>query len=98
MIPLNLGLTASQKVGVRIHSGLTFAKHPGQHPEIERPADAEHFAREYRTLRVPEGAPYSPNCRHTEVVRHEVGDFAVPRSLIRRLTEFLDDRDNPDDC
>ena len=37
------------------------------------------------------------NCRHTKVVGYEVGDFPVPRSLIRRLAKLLDDCDNPDD-
>jgi len=84
-------------LGVRILPSEPLAEHPGQSPKVGSPADAEHLARKDRTLRVPIGAPHPSNCRHTEVVGHDGGDFPVPRSLIRRLAELLDDRDNTDD-
>jgi len=84
-------------LGVRILPSAPLAKHLGQHPKVGRPADAEHPAWKDRTLRVPVGVTHSSNCRHTEVVGYEVGDFPVPRSLIRRLAKLLDDCDTSDD-
>lgn len=84
-------------MGVRILRILTLAEHPGQYPEVERPADTEHLAGKDRTLRVPVSTPHSSNRRHTEIVGDKIYDFPVPRSLILGLAKLLDDRDNPDD-
>jgi hypothetical protein len=68
-----------------------------QRTEVRCPADAENLPGNDRPLRVPIRAPHSLYGRDAEVVRHEVGDLAVPCSLTRRFPKLLDDGDNAND-